>query len=164
MLLVNLIYASQTRPDFSQNDIQDMLRDAIRHNERNGLTGMLLFHSGQIVQCLEGSRQAVNEAYQRIVTDARHHSPMILGYQEISQRQFPDWAMGFIGETSCPAELLLKYSVTGQCQPAQMTGESARRLLAELADRMPRQRLLTDMLQRSHPAMATCQPAAVCCN
>ena len=57
---------------------------------------MLLFSRGEFVQLLEGERHAVERLYSDfIVNDSRHAAPTVAWTQDIEQRGFAEWAMGF---------------------------------------------------------------------
>ena len=144
MFLVNLIYASRTNPGFNPQDIEGILRSSLRNNERAGVTGILAFNSDYFLQCLEGSRSAVNDAYHRILHDRRHHDPVILTYHEVSHRHFPQWSMGYMGEFCQHRDILLKYAGSMDFQPYEMSGESASCMLLELASRIPRKTQLAE--------------------
>ena len=47
------------------------------------------------MQVLEGSESAVGETYERICQDARHTNFFLLSKEEIPQREFSAWQMGF---------------------------------------------------------------------
>ncbi|MDH3830354.1 MAG: BLUF domain-containing protein, partial [Gammaproteobacteria bacterium] len=66
MFLVSLIYTSEMTGTM---DFMDILEVSRASNERDGITGVLLFCNNNVVQCLEGSREAVNKTYARIVQD-----------------------------------------------------------------------------------------------
>ncbi len=137
MYLVNMLYVSRTDPSFNPDDIAQILESSARNNARRGITGILAFNSSYFLQCLEGSRSAVNGAYHAILNDKRHHSPVLLAYHEIHQRQFPQWAMGYIGENLFSQEILLRYSNSSEFKPYELSGQSAAGLLVELASHVP---------------------------
>ena len=67
---------------------------------------MLLYDNATYMQVLEGSEEDVHDIYNSILDDPRNTGNVILVEEEISQRDFPDWSMGFKNLTSCsPAEL-----------------------------------------------------------
>lgn len=49
---------------------------------------MLCFSNEYFLQCLEGSRTAVNNTYQQILNDKRHHNVIMLNYTQIPEREF----------------------------------------------------------------------------
>jgi hypothetical protein len=129
MFLVSLIYTSEMTGSM---DFMDILEVSRARNERDGITGVLLFCNNNVVQCLEGSREAVNKTYARIVQDKRHQNPLLVDYRILSTRLFSEWSMGYVPESSVTQPTLLKYSVSQDFEPRLLSGESCLRMLAEL--------------------------------
>ena len=93
MFLVSLIYTSEMTGSM---DFMDILEVSRARNERDGITGVLLFCNNNVVQCLEGSREAVNKTYARIVQDKRHQNPLLIDYRMLITRLFSNWSMGYV--------------------------------------------------------------------
>lgn len=129
MFLVSLIYTSEMTGSM---DFMDILEVSRARNERDGITGVLLFCNNNVVQCLEGSRETVNNTYARIVQDKRHQNPLLVDYRILSTRLFSEWSMGYVPESSITQPTLLKYSVSQDFEPRLLSGESCLRMLAEL--------------------------------
>lgn len=137
MYLVRLIYASSVTEAFKPGDIENILESARLRNVQDNVTGMLCFNQNYFLQCLEGSRTSVNGVYHRILNDPRHTKPVLLDYQEILTREFTDWAMGYISESSLTAPLNLKFSGTPFFEPYSMSGESCHQMMLELREGVP---------------------------
>jgi hypothetical protein len=60
---------------------------------------------------------------------------MMLDYQEITEREFEKWSMGYIPESSLTAPIIFKYSGTTIFEPYKMTGKSAYMLMTSLRDK-----------------------------
>ena len=75
-------------------DIEQVLRASRRNNTAAGVTGVLLFVEGSILQVLEGPRKTVRGTFERIRTDPRHDHLCVLVEQRISAREFARWSMG----------------------------------------------------------------------
>lgn len=73
-----------------------LLRKARAYNRRHGITGLLLYHGGQLLGVLEGSPCAVRPLYTRIQADARHRDVLLLSDGPAHARIFLDWRMGFV--------------------------------------------------------------------
>ena len=129
MFLVSLIYTSEMTGSM---DFMDILEVSRASNERDGITGVLLFCNNNVVQCLEGSREAVNKTYARIVQDKRHQNLLLVDYRMLSTRLFSKWSMGYVPESSITQPTLLKYSVSQDFEPRLLSGESCLRMLTEL--------------------------------
>jgi len=92
MPLVQLVYAS--RPfGFDQATLSDILMDARRANARDDITGALIARHDLYLQLLEGPRDKVEAAYQRIRRDDRHVEVTRLVERSVEARLFPGWAM-----------------------------------------------------------------------
>jgi len=137
MFLVRLVYASTATPGFNPEGIQQILESAKHHNRRNNVTGLLCFNRKYFLQCLEGGRSLVNETYHRILNDPKHTNIVMLDYREIVRREFGDWSMGYMPESSLTAPVNLKFSGTPEFDPYHMSGESAHQLMLELSKTVP---------------------------
>lgn len=137
MFLVRLIYVSTVVQPFSENDIQQILTAAQTHNTRLNVTGMLCFNTEYFLQCLEGSRESVNELYKKILKDPRHQNIYLLKYEELHQRKFANWAMGYVPKVKLTEAVNLKYSCSREFTPMEMSGESCLNMMLELAETVP---------------------------
>lgn len=90
-----LLYSSQATLTFTEQMLADLLRQARQHNERAGITGVLLYNQEQFVQVLEGSPEALDDLYERLLRDVRHHNLQVLASGPIAARRFGEWAMSF---------------------------------------------------------------------
>jgi hypothetical protein len=93
--LVNLIYASSATRLMTDQDLLDILEKSRRNNTQRGLTGMLLYRGGNFLQVLEGTDEAVQERFNVIMGDPRHHQVILLLKRSVDKRQFEQWEMGF---------------------------------------------------------------------
>lgn len=95
MSLYQLFYVSTARPNIQQTDINSILRSAHSFNPLHDLTGLLLFRGGYFVQVLEGEKKEVQNIYNKITTDPRHHNHLVIFERYEEQRMFGQWSMGF---------------------------------------------------------------------
>lgn len=79
----------------SDDDVAGLLTHARANNERDGLTGALLYHGGRFIQILEGEADAVQGKFATIAADPRHRGVQKMREKFIGDRQFPLWTMGF---------------------------------------------------------------------
>jgi len=134
MFLVRLIYASKISSGFGPKDIENILQSARTYNVKTNVTGMLCFSNDYFLQCLEGSRTAVNNTYQQILNDKRHHNVIMLNYTQIPEREFEKWSMGYVPQSKLTESLNLKFSGSIDFNPFKMSGESAHLLMLTLKD------------------------------
>ena len=93
--LFTLIYASSAVELFSPADLVALLQTSRRNNTAAGITGMLLYKSGNFIQALEGEEEAVRRLHAKIAHDPRHRGLLTLTEHTAARRQFGDWSMGF---------------------------------------------------------------------
>ena len=71
--LIHTIYASRAVTDFSKDDIVNLLSKARKKNASLGITGMLLYDNGSFFQILEGEEAVLDQLFNEITADKRHH-------------------------------------------------------------------------------------------
>ncbi|WP_412480483.1 BLUF domain-containing protein [Azonexus sp. IMCC34839] len=95
MPLVQLIYVSSAKQELTEAELDAILESSVRGNTPLQVTGLLLYSHGSFMQVLEGESAAVDEVYRRICDDPRHHHLIEILREEIGEREFGRWAMGF---------------------------------------------------------------------
>jgi hypothetical protein len=93
-VIVSLTYMSTASTPFDSKQMAALLQQSRENNERNGLTGMLLFKNGRFMQVLEGAEKDVRDRYAVIAADPRHTDLKTLVDESIERRRFPQWTMG----------------------------------------------------------------------
>ncbi len=132
MHLTRITYCSEIVNNIGSQELSDILDVSRRNNEKNAVTGALLFNSDFFLQCLEGSRAAVNSVYCRICCDKRHHNVQIMTYGETSRRLFAGWDMAYLPWTETTRKVIAQYSVGTEFNPYHMSTQGALELLDEL--------------------------------
>ncbi|HEY3287190.1 MAG TPA: BLUF domain-containing protein [Gemmatimonadaceae bacterium] len=93
--LHTLVYVSSAEHLQSEAELEEILTVARELNARDDVTGILLYHEGSFMQCLEGDREVIHATYDRIARDPRHHGIVKLLDEPIAERSFPEWQMGY---------------------------------------------------------------------
>lgn len=93
--MFQLVYSSMASPLFTKEDVENILQVSREKNREHGITGVLLYKSGSVVQVLEGREAAVRQLYTNIERDRRHRDVTLIYTHQISRREFSDWTMGF---------------------------------------------------------------------
>ena len=93
--LTHCIYASAAKRRFESAELTALLQAARQHNERAGLSGMLLYTEGSFFQVLEGTPDAVEALYANFELDRRHDRVTKIVNEAIPRRSFAHWTMGF---------------------------------------------------------------------
>ncbi|WP_286759947.1 BLUF domain-containing protein [Sulfitobacter sp. UBA1132] len=94
-MVYQMAYVSVTDTQLGDDDLSDILSASIRNNERDEITGLLMYHDQLFFQVLEGSEDMVKKSYKRIAYDQRHHGLSNVWEGETDARAFPSWAMGY---------------------------------------------------------------------
>ncbi len=93
--MIHLIYVSSAQREMAEEELLLLLEQCRRRNRRQNVTGMLLYAGGNFLQVLEGEDKDVEEIYKDILNDERNNGNIVIDKDQISERTFPDWSMGF---------------------------------------------------------------------
>lgn len=91
----HLIYLSQATRPLSAKALTCLLDQARLANERQHLTGALVYGNKRFIQLLEGELAVLAQAYARISQDPRHQHLCRVADYPIAARQFADWPLAF---------------------------------------------------------------------
>jgi len=104
--MIHLIYISSATSWPSEDDLKQLLAQSRARNLKRNITGMLLYDNATYMQVLEGREKDVHDIYNSILKDPRNTGNVVLVEEEISQRDFQNWSMGFKILKSCSPEEL----------------------------------------------------------
>ena len=93
--LVAKTYLSQSKLDWTDEAIDELLERSKQNNATKRITGAMIYANGYFMQLIEGPQIAVDELYSAIEADPRHEVLSLLHSQEIKDRHFSDWAMEY---------------------------------------------------------------------
>jgi hypothetical protein len=108
--MVFWVYVSSAVGWFSMAELRLLLAKCRERNERDGITGMLLFKDGHFMQVVEGQAEAVKRLHDRIHADPRHRDIVTVDSGPIEARRFADWSMAFYDLNEEGAALPAGYS------------------------------------------------------
>jgi hypothetical protein len=94
-MLERIVYVSAASPLLRADALDQLLGQSRDNNARDGLTGMFIYHDGNILQVLEGKAEKVRATFARIASDTRHKQVLKLWSGPVAERAFEDWSMGF---------------------------------------------------------------------
>lgn len=94
--VVQLVYVSAMAKPMTRLELQALVSKSRRNNSAEGITGLLLYSAGQIMQLLEGERMRVLRLMERIEKDPRHRDIEIIHLAEAPGRIMPEWSMGVL--------------------------------------------------------------------
>lgn len=90
-----IVYLSSSSGFLTDKDLARILTQSQHNNRARGITGILLYLNGCIIQVLEGKEADVKALYQVINRDPQHTQVTKLYSGSINHRSFADWAMGY---------------------------------------------------------------------
>ena len=99
-MLNYIIYYSFSRSEVSSSELEGILRKARDWNQAHELTGFLIyrfnkmFKRGNFLQIIEGPKNSILLAWERISADPRHHTITVLEDGNFVERNFSAWSMG----------------------------------------------------------------------
>ena len=93
--LVSLTYTSAATRLLSVSELVELIEQIRTKNERLGVTGLLLYSGGNVIQTLEGTPDAVDAVFDAIRSDPRHGDVHVVERREVDERSFATWSMGF---------------------------------------------------------------------
>lgn len=94
--MVRYIYTSKIAQRLNQEGIQKIIQSAVKYNELNEITGLLISNFEYFFQVLEGPEQNVATLFNTIKTDNRHENIHLLTKDDVNRRLFPNWKMGYL--------------------------------------------------------------------
>lgn len=115
------------------NEVDDILLKSRRNNDRDDITGALIFNSGCFAQVLEGPLGSIEAAFERIQQDERHGEVSLLSLEPVEARSFPHWAMGFVGLSDENAVRFAGVGAASDFDPSILDGNELHRILRDLA-------------------------------
>ena len=122
-MLYKIIYSSeQTRP-ISKEDLVEIISKSKRNNQRDHITGCLLFHEPYFAQVLEGVSSDLMNLVSRLNSDPRHKNMKISQMIAINKRVFGDWYMSLASENPLSTQFLMANLGTELFNPSQINDE-----------------------------------------
>jgi hypothetical protein len=91
-----VLYISKTTRAMSDAELHDIASKARMKNEREGITGALLFVENSFVQVIEGKDASIENLLAALRADNRHRDITILMDRQVRSRDFQNWSMGII--------------------------------------------------------------------
>ena len=83
--LLRLVYLSTAASTNDASTTQAILKASSVHNPLSAITGVLCSARSHFLQALEGPDQEVLALYGRVVRDPRHHNPVLLSIELVTE-------------------------------------------------------------------------------
>ncbi|WP_216937871.1 MULTISPECIES: BLUF domain-containing protein [unclassified Acinetobacter] len=101
-MMLQLCYASErieSEQDLLQ-ELSDILTTARNFNQQHQIHDVLYYSHGKFFQCLEGQAEVVENLFQSISRDARHHKILRFKDTIVEQSHFSKWSMKYVHKHS----------------------------------------------------------------
>jgi len=95
IMLRRLAWSSIPSPSFSAARLNEIVAPSRRNNERNHLSGRLLFTGAHFLGILEGDERDLGNLWPRLERDQRHRALIHIGDDLCGTRWFPEWMMAY---------------------------------------------------------------------
>ena len=116
-MIFTTAYTSVMVRPMSDPELVDLLVDSRARNADRGITGLLLYRAGRVMQMLEGDVDVVRALYDRIRMDVRHQNVTNVWTSTAAERRFPSWTMGFEDLDEEDRPLLAEGRPSGRLEP-----------------------------------------------
>lgn len=93
--MVRLIYHSKAADSYTAERLNLFLSTIRKKNICLNVTGILLYHRGNVMQIIEGEYDTISALFERIKIDTRHTDVMKIIDYPITNRFYKDWSMSF---------------------------------------------------------------------
>lgn len=133
-IILRLTYISRYNTDNPKGEVTRILTKAQQNNERNGITGALVFNHNYFLQSIEGARPVINELLRKLVKDDRHHALQVIECREVELRHWSKWSMKYLIPSDENKGLALKFSTGTQFNPYLMNTNQIMMLIETLSD------------------------------
>jgi hypothetical protein len=110
--LKRLIYSSIASGEVNFDTVGEILTHAVKRNKEKSITGMMIYDGHSFIQCIEGDDLVIDELWEKLNIDPRHHALHINGEEHDEKRLFSNWNMGYMNNSHEIQEMIRK--VTGR--------------------------------------------------
>lgn len=93
-------YVSTASESLTTQGISELLEFSKHSNNKNDITGILLFSEGNFFQIFEGRKTKVLELYKKIKADDRHRNIIEIIAKEINKEAYDNYEAGFISQNA----------------------------------------------------------------
>jgi len=104
-MLLRLAWSSVPSSLFSAARLNEIIAPSRRNNERNHISGMLMFTGAQFLSVLEGDDRDLSKLWLSLERDPRHSALVRIGEERCGERWFPEWLMAYTDHADVGAQI-----------------------------------------------------------
>lgn len=105
-MMRRVAWSSIPSPSFQAAHIDRIITPARRNNERDHITGMLLFTGIHFLAHLEGDEHDLTELWARLERDTGHCRLFRIGDESCSARRYPAWMRAYLVDPRVDAQIV----------------------------------------------------------
>ena len=90
-MIKTICYISNKNEDLSNDELDDLLKYLVKKNDEMHISGILMLKNNHFFQIMEGEADTINNLYDAIKKDLRHHGLIKLLETSITDRIFEDY-------------------------------------------------------------------------
>lgn len=128
-----MIYTSTATENVNFDVINDLLTQCVKKNNEFNISGMMVFDGKQFLQCIEGNEAEINQLQENIFKDSRHHNIHLIGEEEITERLFSQWCMGYLNNKRSIKQVFLDVSGSEEYIFQNLSYQKAKLILLKLS-------------------------------
>jgi hypothetical protein len=113
-MLRRLAWSSVPSPSFSATRLNEIIAPSRRYNERNHISGRLLFTETHFLGVLEAQEWDLHNLWLRLKTDKRHCDLIRIGDVLCGQRWFPEWVVAYTDQSDADIQIASLRSPQGR--------------------------------------------------
>jgi hypothetical protein len=117
--------------------IAEILAVSVSNNQRDSITGALIWDDCWFVQALEGAERDVSTTFERILRDQRHRDVSLVTMEAVAERRYVDSAMACVGRTQDNGDLFRHYGEDNRFDPRQIRRDRLSDLIEAVVRRAP---------------------------
>ncbi|WP_232224010.1 BLUF domain-containing protein [Gillisia sp. CAL575] len=95
-----IVYVSTASNNLKDEEIQNILSSSNTWNNKNDITGLLLFSEGNFFQIIEGEKKTITELFETIQEDDRHHNIMQIFGKDIHKDAYDGYVSDCVSDQS----------------------------------------------------------------
>ena len=104
-MLRRLAWSSVPSPSFSATRLDEIIASSRRYNDRNHISGRLLFTGTHFLGILEGHERDLHNLWSRLAMEKRHCDLIRIGDARCGQRWFPEWVLAYMDQSDANVQI-----------------------------------------------------------
>ncbi len=93
-MLKAICYVSNKNTNIIEEELERLLSKIVTRNNQLDINGLLMLRNNHFFQIMEGQETIIDDIFEKIKADGRHHGMIMLLNQPIEDRIFADYESG----------------------------------------------------------------------